>query len=404
MPMKRAATLALLVVFGFGFGLVLSEASVRLLFPVSDFLWQWDPVIGMKLIPGKRGRSVKQGVYDVSVEVNSAGFRDREHAVEKPPGTYRIVLLGDSLVEAIQVPFEESVPALLESELQRRGVKAEVISLSVSGTGTAREYLTLREYGLRYQPDLVLLFFVGNDFSDNTRRLKGLSYIPYPQIGEDGDLARDEKGHPVFTPFADQPSRLGGTLGFLRDHSKSYRLVRETMDSLPNLTEILNKFGLSPAKSAAMDQPVRDDFGFYEVYRTRSKPEWAEATRVTVDLLVALRDLAKENSAEFGVVLVPGPWEVYPQRWDEVLAQRPEMRNAGLDLGLPARTLTELLAPSNVRVIELLSDFRARAGETRSLYLQDGHWTTAGHQLAADLISRHAASILSSEAKHRSAE
>src|SRR5437870_7682252 len=150
--MKRLVTLCILIGFGFALGVVSSELLVRELFPVSDFLWQWDPVIGMKLIPGKRGRWVKQGIYDVSVEVNSAGFRDREHAVEKPRGVHRVILLGDSQVEALQVPFEETIGSLLENRLQKTDVPSEVINLGVSGTGTAREYLTLREYGLKYKP------------------------------------------------------------------------------------------------------------------------------------------------------------------------------------------------------------------------------------------------------------
>src|SRR5215813_7966746 len=93
---KRVAMLTLLTLIGLGLGVCLLEVTVRLFFPTTDFLWQWDSRIGMKLVPGMHGRSVKRGAFDVLVNVNSAGFRDREHSVDKPAGTKRIVLLGDS--------------------------------------------------------------------------------------------------------------------------------------------------------------------------------------------------------------------------------------------------------------------------------------------------------------------
>jgi lysophospholipase L1-like esterase len=392
---KRLISVCLLMVFGLGLGIASSELLARMFVPLSDFLWQWDPAIGMKLIPGKHGRSVKPGLYDVSVQVNSAGFRDREHALDKPAGIRRVALLGDSVVEALQVPFEESITPLIERQLQTVGIHCEVINFGVSGTGTAREYLALRDYALKYRPDLVLLFFVGNDFGDNTRELKGLSYIPYPQTRKDGSLILDQNGHPLFTAFADQPSRFRVLTNVLRDYSKSYRLVRETIDTLPSLDEMWGRLSPKSIVAAASNSPKDTNLGLYEIYRTQPKPQWTKGWRVTEDLLTAMRDLAVENHTEFAVVMVPSAWEVYPQRWQEVLDQTPGMRGADVDVALPSRNLNRFLSDQHVRVIDLLPDFSARAAVAPPLYLRgDGHWTAAGHRLAADLISQQAAKII----------
>src|SRR5215469_7138437 len=128
---KRLAAVASLLLIGVVLGACLLEVVVRLFFPTSDFLWQWDPRIGMRLVPKMHGRSVKPGIFDVSVDVNSAGFRDREHTIEKPPGMRRIVLLGDSFIEAIQVPFEDSITAQLENRLKSNTARTEVINFGV---------------------------------------------------------------------------------------------------------------------------------------------------------------------------------------------------------------------------------------------------------------------------------
>ena len=134
----RVAGLLALAAGGLAAALVAFEVVVRVFFPMSDFLWDWDPVIGMKLKPGRRGRSILPGVYDVAVEVNSAGFRDREHAIAKPPGTKRVVLLGDSFLEAVQVPFEDSVAAALERLLDDPALRER---MSVAGRERAvREF------------------------------------------------------------------------------------------------------------------------------------------------------------------------------------------------------------------------------------------------------------------------
>lgn len=392
---KRIAAVALLCLIGVVVAVGLLEITTRLFFPTSDFFYEWDSAIGMKLVPLKKGRSVRRGVFDVQVEVNSAGFRDREHAIAKPPGTRRVVLLGDSFIEAMQVRFEESLTPLLEQRLQSSG-PTELISLSVSGTGTAREYLALREYGLRYQPDLVLLFFVGNDVSDNSRELKQLSYLPYPQTTPAGELVRDAAGRPLFTPFHDQSSYLSAISSAVRDHSKAYRLVREAVDSSPGINGLLYKLRLISTPPEAVNAPIGDNFGFYEIYRVEQKPVWQQAWNVTEQLMLAVRDLATENGASFGVVLIPAVWDVDDAAWEGILNQLPLMRETPLDRERPSRLLSEFLTANGVPVVNLLPAFRDRAPTLPAPpYLRgDAHWAPEGHRLAAELLKEPVSEML----------
>ena len=107
----------------------------------------------------------------LTASFNSAGMRDREHGYEKPPGVFRVLVLGDSFMEALQVPFESSLPSLLERALhQQTGKTIEVINAGTSGWGTDDELRYLTSYGLRWKPDLVLVAMtLHNDVSDNLR-------------------------------------------------------------------------------------------------------------------------------------------------------------------------------------------------------------------------------------------
>ena len=48
---------------------------------------------------------------------NAEGFRDRGHAIAKPPGAFRIAVIGDSMTEALAVPVERTFWSILEQRL-----------------------------------------------------------------------------------------------------------------------------------------------------------------------------------------------------------------------------------------------------------------------------------------------
>jgi lysophospholipase L1-like esterase len=105
--------------------------------------------------------------YRHRITTNSVGFRGRkEYAVTKPTGTYRILALGDSVTLGHGVGDEHTFAALLEQKLS--SVRpTEVINMGVSGFGTAEELIQLRQVGLAYQPDLVILGYFPNDPYNN---------------------------------------------------------------------------------------------------------------------------------------------------------------------------------------------------------------------------------------------
>src|SRR5919108_5792949 len=164
-----------LITFGFIIGMVTLEFGLSRFVPNpmtfhSNYYYEPNKYIGWKGIPGFQGDYVRGRVVQY-VRMNSHGFRDKERTYEKKEGTFRILALGDSYTEGVQVSLEQTFPYILEERLnsEKSGVRFEVLNLGVSGFGTAQEYLTLKHYGLEYKPDLVILnFFIGNDVRDNS--------------------------------------------------------------------------------------------------------------------------------------------------------------------------------------------------------------------------------------------
>ena len=146
---------------------------------------QCDPLVGWRPRAGVQGTYNREGEQgDMELAINSAGYRDSEHTLAKPAGTFRIAILGDSMAEAREVPLEQTFWKRWEKQLSAsplfQGNKVEVLNFSVNGYGTAQEYLTLEEHALKYSPDLVLLaFFTGNDVTENSQMLGRHKDRPY---------------------------------------------------------------------------------------------------------------------------------------------------------------------------------------------------------------------------------
>ena len=105
--------------------------------------------------------------YSPNAERTATGFRGPDREIEKPPGTYRIVGVGDSFTYGLGAPYEVTFLAQIEAALaERGGPPVEAINLGIPGYWPEPEALVLRHYGLHYQPDLVLVGVYTNDFEE----------------------------------------------------------------------------------------------------------------------------------------------------------------------------------------------------------------------------------------------
>lgn len=97
---------------------------------------------------------------------NADGMRDRDHDVEKAPGLYRIVFLGDSVTVGFGVARSQAYPTIFESFLHQSGVSAEVLNIAVSGWATLQQTTAYEAIARRYHPDHVFLGFCLNDVAE----------------------------------------------------------------------------------------------------------------------------------------------------------------------------------------------------------------------------------------------
>ncbi len=298
--------------------------------------------------------------FGMTASFNSAGMRDREHGYEKPPGVFRVLVLGDSFMEALQVPFESSLPSLLERALhQQTGKTIEVINAGTSGWGTDDELRYLTSYGLRWKPDLVLVAMtLHNDVSDNLR----------------------EEWHTLHNgALVEQPRMQASSLryaiirfkAFISTRLQIYQLWRKVWHGgeLQQVGTDLNRH-------------------IIDLCREPTPPRIARGIELTERLLDRIRTVVAAEGGRVVLALLP----LRVQTSDQLFAQFVQSANAAtqeMKLDKPQQLIGPSAEGLGIPVINLLQPFRQwTADSTGALYIEsDGHWTEAGHRLATGVVA-----------------
>jgi hypothetical protein len=105
--------------------------------------------------------------YGKKMTTNSRGFRCRDIPIQRAENTFRIVGIGDSVMFGKGVADDEVYLTILERRLQASlpDVTVEIVNTAVPGYNTVMEVETLRDKGLIFEPDVVIVDFVGNDLT-----------------------------------------------------------------------------------------------------------------------------------------------------------------------------------------------------------------------------------------------
>ena len=399
----------LLILIGFAIGGVIAEIALRVGGYSYPEFYQRDEVRGLSLLPGAEGWYRKEG--GAYVRINSDGLRDREHALAKPEGSFRIALVGDSYCEALPVSLEEAFWSVMGKKLEEcrafSGKKIEVINFGVSGYGTAQELLTLREKVWKYSPDLVLLAVTtNNDITDNSRVLKRTDDIPYfvyqgTQLTLD-DSFKDSRS------FHFSNSLLGRLGAWLRMHSRLIQAItqghhgfkvllaswraKRSHDTQPALPPSANsgESGKTPEQAdmfARSEELGTDNL----IYLEPNNGVWNDAWRVTEGLIVQMRDEVAKGGAKFVVVTMSNGPQVLP---DAKSREAFKSRLGITDLFYPDNRIKSLGTREGIQVITLAPDLQDFA-EYNNVFLHgfgknigNGHWNSTGNRVAGELIAK----------------
>jgi len=155
--------------------------------------WRRDESLGWSNIPNASGHFTN-GAFDGQVHFDAFGNRMNAARETRVAGYQNIFFLGDSTTASLEVDDDETVPALLEQALRRRGRRVNVINLGVRGYGTDQSVRKALELSRSLPPEEIIYMYVENDtWDNNVLREAGRKY------GKGIYLRRE--GEPSFAPY-----------------------------------------------------------------------------------------------------------------------------------------------------------------------------------------------------------
>jgi len=401
--MKNFSKKLLLTLFSAFIGLAICEGALRLLgYKYSGSTYTADPLLGWSLRPGAGAWEADEGV--AWSKINSHGFRDRERSLNKPPGVYRIAVLGDSGAEARQVDMDKTYISLTEKELNRRHCfgesEVEALNFGVPGYGTAQELIMLRERVWKFSPDMIVLHvFTGNDIFNNHRALNVSTpdLAPYFLL-KDGKLTLDDsfRQAPAFNPTR---IKLKGIAADIVNSSVLLQMVYK----LRRVSAQQNEMGRMSATKVSNDTNAPPpDYQRYLAFLPPTIPSMVEAWQVTDALIAEFGKETRSHHTPLLIMITPTKHQTYtdPKEEEEYRAKYKiesleyaddRVEQQARANGIPVLRMTKPIKEELRRTGKYLAGFQNTPPN-------EGHLNEYGHEVVARELVRAICELATTQA------
>jgi hypothetical protein len=346
--------------------------------------------VGRLPAPYSHSRFSEAGEFSTLLTFNAMGFRDQFTDFQNQNSPKRIMAIGDSFTTAWEVE-----PNQRWTEQMRRFRRDwAILNVGMRNWGTDQSYLNLLNYPLKTQPNIVLLmFFTGNDVSDNFR--PGILKTPWdaphflPANGDHLETINDLQkvnwsgyenpfDEPRHFPF---PRNINA---WLRLHSVVYRAVDQTRQLLQKKTKKVFKEDVASNPSQA---PL--PWGVFSA--GEYPPEWQTAWRITEILLQEMKVVSKKRNAQLMIVIAPFSPLIEPEYVPEDVKRKGVLDSSKYDLTKPAKHIIEFGKANGIPVLDVapgLIEFHNADPLKRKLFFpKDGHFTALGNCVVGVLIT-----------------
>ena len=364
-------------------GLMLVEVCVRLYLafvPAPDNSpYIPDPHAVYRIRPTPPGTFSEGQIF-----INSFGFRDRNHTIEKPEGSYRILGIGDSFVWGA-VPLEENFLCLtktyLRTELTNESADVDMVLMGLGGYSPENYVGILRSMGLSLDPDLVILnLFVGNDIH---------------MIQVRGELFRGRRyfvGSPnhVLNVLRKSRAFVISEMYFLtRIKSiilgRRYRQAFELIKAQPRSNQAAEApRGSEPYVISKMYIHIQDKR--LRLFRREPTRRIEKLWQQTEAYLLDFDRLCKDSGVPWILHIIPTEVQVDIRTRQRILAML-NLTDDEYDFNLPQNRLREFAGIHGIMVLDPLPELRLFHRENNRLYLPNNtHWNTRGNALAGHIL------------------
>ena len=346
--------------------LVFLEIIVRIFFPQNLNYTMFDSTLMYKHIPDFEVRFGRQEFSNL-IKFNSNGLRDYEYEYEKPKDTFRVLLLGSSFSQALQVNLDQTYENLVEKKLnenKQNEKRYEVINTAVGGWGTAQELFYLKTEGLKYDPDLITLDFSIRDISENA--INSLVTVENGKIVEHIPVK------------ASLPKRF---LLFCSRYTHLCALAQTVILSDAAKDGFLNKL-LTRAK---VNTETKRTLKREDIFLKENSAEFNEAIEETFLLIKEIKKVADSKNIPLVIFIIPNREQVDDEKLKQFM-EKYSLTKENVEYDKFQKLAKKFALENSISYFDALPYFRQQSTNNTFYFNIDGHWNSKGHELAADLI------------------
>jgi lysophospholipase L1-like esterase len=153
--------------------------NLTVLSPNKDLIWEYRPY-GECASKTREYEGHPVGV----IKTNRYGFRDYDYqSTEKPPGTYRIAFIGDSVLLGLWVEYDKNFVKRFESMANDHLVSTnfQALNFGIDGYNTLQIFHMLKDKALKFSPDKVVYVMCLNDFDFEEATYNKIKYFKKPK-------------------------------------------------------------------------------------------------------------------------------------------------------------------------------------------------------------------------------
>lgn len=375
----------------------------------------------LRLAPDAQVRH-KSSEFDYVFRTNQLGLRGAAVPFEKPAGTFRIVVLGDSFVAGYGVADADLLTKRLQEKIAtelaarqpaatKSHTRVEVVNVGRVGTSTIRELDIYEALGRRFQPDLVILaYYLGNDLAEILQeqthaemtgwhprgRVRRAAYFAFPNLYLELAMLRQSRqqlreftrrDESEIIADLEREARTRGrdpAAAVARYQSLSSEVRGKIASGMLAEERIINSC-LDPDWLAKSLDPADDDF----------RRAWGR----TQEHLELLQQSVARDGAKLVVLAIPAPFQLDRKSLDfhkslgfdvrdDWLVESGSTRSPAHRPPRTAVALSEWARCNEVPFLDLTETFAARLrSRGKPLYfVEDMHWNPEGHDAAAAAI------------------
>jgi hypothetical protein len=333
-----------------------------------------DRTIVYRFTPGSAYWFQGENDHSITGRINHLGWRDRERSTGKPPGTYRIAVIGDSFVEAFQVEQDSTFLSIAERNLngpaRASARRVELMNFGRSGMSQSEELIVFERDVLPCRPDMVLLLFTPqNDIADIKPATAADTSRPFFYVMANDSLRLD-------TSFTSTRSfRMRELINPLKQRSALISLIAERYNLWQRMRaqRALSRGSDAAPSKLAFSRELR-------MCTASPDPIMADNYALCKRLIARIGAECKTHGIAFSVAAVPLMYQ------PDIAVQLRAM-DASFDMEFFDRDLAVLADSTGATYIPLTAAFRSRTLATGRL-LHWSHWNYDGHRLVGEILTR----------------